>query len=225
MMTGLERYTKKTKCALFLEEMEQVVPRRECALIEPYYPKAGNGRPPVGVERMLRIYFLHQWFNLSDPGVEEALYDSAFCGSSRASIWGRSRTGRDDGMQNRRQRLNPLLNRVATNGFGLLRQGQQFWIVLRVNVDLAVTDEHRHIIPDVVVCQLATTLVGGGGRFVGGDLGLLSRLVLPFRQSLALLLELGLLLRRSYAGPRVSVGVCRLPLNLTVSPTNWFWTL
>jgi IS5 family transposase len=77
MMTGLERYTKKTKCALFLEEMEQVVPRRECALIEPYYPKAGNGRPPVGVERMLRIYFLHQWFNLSDPGVEEALYDSA----------------------------------------------------------------------------------------------------------------------------------------------------
>ena len=48
-----------------------------CALIEPVYPKAGKGRPPVGVERMLRIYFLQQWFNLSDPGVEEALYDSA----------------------------------------------------------------------------------------------------------------------------------------------------
>jgi transposase, IS5 family len=77
MMTGFERYTKKTKRALFLEEMEQVVPWRElCALIEPYYPKAGNGRPPVGVERMLRIYFLQQWFNLSDPAVEEALYDS-----------------------------------------------------------------------------------------------------------------------------------------------------
>ena len=40
-------------------------------------PKPGNGRPPVGVERMLRIYFLQQWFNLSDPAVEEALYDSA----------------------------------------------------------------------------------------------------------------------------------------------------
>jgi len=78
MMTGFERYTKKTKRALFLEEMEQVVPWRElCALLEPHYPKAGNGRPPVGVERMLRIYFLQQWFNLSDPGVEEALYDSA----------------------------------------------------------------------------------------------------------------------------------------------------
>jgi IS5 family transposase len=77
MMTGFERYTKKTRRALFLEEMERVVPWRElCALIEPHYPKAGNGRPPVGVERMLRIYFLQQWFNLSDPGVEEALYDS-----------------------------------------------------------------------------------------------------------------------------------------------------
>ena len=64
--------------ALFLEEMEQVVPwGKLCGLIESYYPKAGNGRQPVGVERMLRIYFLQQWFNLSDPAVEEALYDSA----------------------------------------------------------------------------------------------------------------------------------------------------
>jgi IS5 family transposase len=77
-MNGFERYTKKTRREVFLEEMEQVVPWRElCALIEPYYPKPGNGRPPVGVERMLRMYFLQQWFNLSDPAVEEALYDSA----------------------------------------------------------------------------------------------------------------------------------------------------
>src|SRR5438105_3932530 len=77
MMTGFEQYTRKTRRAIFLEEMEQVVPWRDlCALVEPYYPKPGNGRPPVGVERMLRIYFLQQWFNLSDPGVEEALYDS-----------------------------------------------------------------------------------------------------------------------------------------------------
>ena len=78
MMNGFERYSKKTRRALFLEEMEQVVPWGKLgALIEPYYPKAGNGRPPVGVERMLRVYFLQQWFNLSDPAVEEALYDSA----------------------------------------------------------------------------------------------------------------------------------------------------
>src|SRR5512141_2160408 len=77
MMTGFEQYTRKTRRAQFLEEMGQVVPwRKLCALIEPHYPKVGNGRPPVGVERMLRIYFLQQWFNLSDPAVEEALYDS-----------------------------------------------------------------------------------------------------------------------------------------------------
>ena len=45
-----------------------------CALIEPFYLKPGNGRPPV--ERVLRIYFVQHWFNLSDPAVEEALYDS-----------------------------------------------------------------------------------------------------------------------------------------------------
>jgi IS5 family transposase len=46
------------------------------ALIEPYYPKAGNGRQPVGLSIMLRVYFLQQWFNLSDPGAEDALYES-----------------------------------------------------------------------------------------------------------------------------------------------------
>src|ERR1700730_2542912 len=78
MTNGFERYSKKTRRAAFLEEMEQMVPWAElCALIEPVYPKAGNGRQPVGVERMLRIYFLQQWFNRSDPALEEALYDSA----------------------------------------------------------------------------------------------------------------------------------------------------
>ena len=77
MATGFERYTKKTRRAEFLEEMELVVPWAELVeLVEPHYPQAGNGRRPVGVERMLRMYFLQQWFNLSDPAVEEALYDS-----------------------------------------------------------------------------------------------------------------------------------------------------
>jgi IS5 family transposase len=74
---GFDRYGKTTRRARFLTEMERVVPWSElCALIEPFYPKPGNGRPPIGLERMLRIYFLQQWFNLSDPAVEEALYDS-----------------------------------------------------------------------------------------------------------------------------------------------------
>jgi IS5 family transposase len=74
---GFERYARTTRRAAFLAEMERVVPWPAlCGLIEPYYPKPGNGRPPVGVERMLRLYFLQQWFNLSDPAVEEAVYDS-----------------------------------------------------------------------------------------------------------------------------------------------------
>ena len=76
--SGFERYAKPTRRGAFLAEMDRVVPWRElCALIEPVYPKAGNGRPPKPLEQMLRIYFLQQWFDLSDPGVEEALYDSA----------------------------------------------------------------------------------------------------------------------------------------------------
>src|SRR5438477_4149475 len=75
---GFDRYAKTTRRAAFLAEMERVVPWSAlCALIEPFYPKPGNDRPPIGVERMLRIYFLQQWFNLSDPAAEEALYDSS----------------------------------------------------------------------------------------------------------------------------------------------------
>jgi IS5 family transposase len=74
---GFERFGKTTRRAVFLTDMDQVVPWKDlCQLIEPVYPKPGNGRPPVGLERMLRIYFLQQWFNLSDPAVEEALYES-----------------------------------------------------------------------------------------------------------------------------------------------------
>jgi len=75
---GFEQFGKTTKRAAFLAEMDQVVPWAElCALIEPHYPKSGRrGRPPVGLERMLRIHFLQHWFNLSDPAVEESLYES-----------------------------------------------------------------------------------------------------------------------------------------------------
>lgn len=77
VLTGFEKHRKVTRRAQFLTEMNQVVPWvRLLALIEPHYPKAGNGRPPKGLEIMLRMYFLQHWFNLSDPAVEEALYDS-----------------------------------------------------------------------------------------------------------------------------------------------------
>jgi len=61
----------------FLAEMDAVIPwTRLLGLIAPHYPKAGNGRQPLGMEKMLRIYFLQQWFNLSDPQAEDAIYDS-----------------------------------------------------------------------------------------------------------------------------------------------------
>ena len=67
---------KTTKRDKFLAEMDKVVPwSRLQALIEPCYPKAGNGRPPLPLAMMLRVYCLQQWYGLSDPGMEEALYD------------------------------------------------------------------------------------------------------------------------------------------------------
>ena len=62
-----ENYRKPTRRDGFLQDMEQIVPwSAMCAVIEPYYPKAGNGRPPIGLERMLRIHFIQHWFNLAD---------------------------------------------------------------------------------------------------------------------------------------------------------------
>ena len=67
---------KKTRREVFLEEMEQVVPwPKLLRVVERHYPRVGNGRPPMGLEKMLRVYFLQQWFNLSDPAMEDALYD------------------------------------------------------------------------------------------------------------------------------------------------------
>jgi transposase, IS5 family len=68
---------KVTRRERFLGEMDAVIPwSRLVRLIEPHYPKAGQGRQPLGLEKMLRIYFLQQWFNLSDPQAEDAIYDS-----------------------------------------------------------------------------------------------------------------------------------------------------
>jgi IS5 family transposase len=68
---------KVTRRERFLAEMNAVIPwARLISLIEPYYPKKGKGRQPLGLEKMLRIYFLQQWFDLSDPQAEDSIYDS-----------------------------------------------------------------------------------------------------------------------------------------------------
>jgi len=76
-VSGFEAYRKTTRKAEFLTRMDKLIPWTEfCSVIEPYYPKAGNGRPPIGLERMLRMYFIANWFNLSDEACEDALYDT-----------------------------------------------------------------------------------------------------------------------------------------------------
>jgi IS5 family transposase len=71
-----ENKKKETRREKFLREMNRAIPwNRLVSLIEPYYPKAGNGRHPMPLEQMLRIYFMQQWYSLSDPAMEDSLYD------------------------------------------------------------------------------------------------------------------------------------------------------
>ena len=73
---GSEKFARKSKRELFLDRMEQVVPWEELlALVESHDLPAGS-QPPLGLSILLRIFFVQQWFNLSDPGAEEALYES-----------------------------------------------------------------------------------------------------------------------------------------------------
>ena len=77
-LTGFEKYAKTTRRARFLADMDKIIPWPDlAAAVQTVYPKISEngGRPPIPLERMLRIYFLQLWFNLSDPAVEEALYD------------------------------------------------------------------------------------------------------------------------------------------------------
>jgi transposase, IS5 family len=86
-LAGPEKYRKTTPRAHFLEDMNQVIRWPEMMVaVATLYPKVSEqgGQPPIPLERMLRIYFLQLWFNLSDPAVEEALHDSAAMRSSTA---------------------------------------------------------------------------------------------------------------------------------------------
>ncbi len=69
------RKKKPTRRDKVLAEMEEVVPwARLVQRLEPFYPKGERGRPPIGLERMLRVYFVQQWYGLADEAVEDAFY-------------------------------------------------------------------------------------------------------------------------------------------------------
>jgi transposase, IS5 family len=77
VVSGFELSSKRTRKREFLDEMNLVVPWAELLwLIEPYAPAGKIGRPPFAVEALLRIHFMQQWFTLSDPAMEEELYDT-----------------------------------------------------------------------------------------------------------------------------------------------------
>jgi len=72
----LQQKSRTTRRETFLNAMDQVVPWSELMeIIQPVYPASGRGRPPIGIERMLRLYFIQQWYGFSDEGTEDALYD------------------------------------------------------------------------------------------------------------------------------------------------------
>jgi IS5 family transposase len=78
---------RKSKREVFLDQMAPVAPWPELLLlVEPHYPKAGNGRQSDGLTIMLRTYFLRQWFSLSIPGMEEAFYESPVLRRARCKI-------------------------------------------------------------------------------------------------------------------------------------------
>ena len=75
---GFDAHSKTTRKAAFLARMDKLMPWAALAsLIEPHYPKAGNGRPPRALSTMLRMYCVASWFNLADEACEDALYDIA----------------------------------------------------------------------------------------------------------------------------------------------------
>ena len=75
-LLSIAQYRKTLRCERFLQQMDQVVPwKKLCEIIKPYHQEPPTGRKPIAVERKLRIICLQQWFNLSDPGVEDAIYD------------------------------------------------------------------------------------------------------------------------------------------------------
>ncbi|KRP98765.1 hypothetical protein AOQ72_16835 [Bradyrhizobium yuanmingense] len=82
---------------MFLKTMDKIVPWKElCPMVEPYFPKGGGGRPPIGLERMPRMLFVQHWFNLADEACKDALCDSSSLRSFVGIDLGRERA--PDGM-------------------------------------------------------------------------------------------------------------------------------
>ena len=88
---GFEQYRRPTKRDVFLQTMNEIVPWEQlCDVIRPHYPKGEGGRPPKGLERMLRMYFVQHWFNLPTMLAKKRCWTARVCAGSSASIWAAS---------------------------------------------------------------------------------------------------------------------------------------
>jgi IS5 family transposase len=132
---AFELYAKPTRRAAFLAGMERVVPWSElCAVIAPYSPKGEGGRPTVGLTRMLRIYCLQQWFNLSDPAAEEALYDSV---SMRRFVGiDLGREAAPSSTKNKGQKRDPDMHEI--------RKGNQWHFGMKAHIGVACQSKIIH---------------------------------------------------------------------------------
>jgi IS5 family transposase len=145
---------KRTKREIFLAEMDVVVPWAQLLdLIEPHYAKIGNGRRPYPLAVMLRTYFLQQWYQLFDPGAEEALYDIQPMRAFADLELGRDAIPDETNMLNFRHLLErheltmALFEAVSAHlkdKGALLRGGTIMDASVQAAV-LLITDAHRHL--------------------------------------------------------------------------------
>jgi IS5 family transposase len=166
---------KLTRRDVFLAEMENVVPWvRLFAVIEPYYPKSGKrGRPPIGLERMLRMYFVQQWYGLADEAVEDALYDSQalrdFCGINLAkeSVPDATLIAAPSSTKNKERERDPAMRQT--------KKGNQWYFGMKAHIG---ADDESGLVHTIVstaanvsdISQTAELLHGEEVR-VGADAG------------------------------------------------------
>ena len=169
---AFERFRRPTRRDEFLSTMDRIVPWAElCAVVEPHYPKAGNGRPPVGLERMLRMHFVQHWFNLADEACEEALLDSVALRRFVGIDLGRERV--PDGTTLLKFRRLLERHKLGAALFATVGKGQQwyFGMKLHIGVDSKTGLAHSAVVTAANIHDKhpLPQLMHGGEHEVYGD--------------------------------------------------------
>jgi transposase, IS5 family len=151
---GLDLSTKRTRKREFLDEMRRIVPWSSLtALIEPHYPRGKTGRPPFPIATMLQIHFMQQWFGLSDPAMEEALYDVPLY---------REFAGLDEGMARLPDESTILRFRHLLETHGLA--AQMFTLVNEILSEKGLMLEAGSAVDATLICAPSSTKNGSGKR-------------------------------------------------------------